>query len=88
MKMSYYPETDSLYIELSEKPGADTIVVSDALVIDVDENGTPVGIDIDSNAGEIVDLLKLRLERKSKKGVDAVLALETRFLRETLEAVG
>lgn len=62
MKISYYPETDSLYIDLSEKPGADVVVVAEGVVIDVDENGTPVGIDIDSNASKIVDLSHLALD--------------------------
>jgi uncharacterized protein YuzE len=47
MKLHYYPETDSLYIELNDQPGADAVEVSDGLVIDVDEQGNPVGIDID-----------------------------------------
>lgn len=62
MKISYYPETDSLYIDLSEKPGADVVVVSEGVVADVDENGMVVGIDIDTNASKIVDLSRLDLE--------------------------
>ena len=59
MKLSYYPGTDSLYIELSGKPGADTVVVGN-VVVDVDEDGNPVGIDIDSEASKIVDLSNIR----------------------------
>ena len=59
MKLSYYPDTDSLYIELSGKPGADTVVVGN-VVVDVDEGGNPVGIDIDSEASKIVDLSNIR----------------------------
>lgn len=62
MKLNYYPETDSLYIDLSDKPGADVIEVTDHVVVDVDENGVPVGIDIDANASKIVDLSRLEVE--------------------------
>ena len=61
MKLSYYPDTDSLYIDLSDKPGADVVEVAEHVVIDVDENGIPVGIDIDANASKIVDLSRLDL---------------------------
>lgn len=62
MRFSYHPETDSLYIHLTEKPGADVVEVSDNMVIDVDEQGVPVGIDIDANASKIVDLSHLEVE--------------------------
>ncbi len=62
MKLRYYPETDSLYIDFSEKPGASVVVVSEGVVVDVDEDGIPVGIDIDTNASEIVDLSRLEVE--------------------------
>ncbi|MGH2585214.1 MAG: DUF2283 domain-containing protein [Dehalococcoidia bacterium] len=55
MKLHYYPETDSLYIELNGKPGADAIEISDGVVVDVDANGDPVGIDIDQ-ASQRLDL--------------------------------
>ena len=55
MKLHYYPETDSLYIELKDVPGSDVIEVSDGLVIDVDDEGNPVGIDIE-RASERLDL--------------------------------
>jgi uncharacterized protein YuzE len=47
MKFSYYPETDSLYIELSENAGADAQEVSPEVVLDFDASGNLVGIDID-----------------------------------------
>lgn len=62
MRFSYHPETDSLYIHLTEKPGADVVEVSDNVVVDVDEQGVPVGIDIDANASKIVDLSHLEIE--------------------------
>ena len=47
MRINYYPETDSLYIDLSSKPSADSREVSDGIVLDYDEQGNLVGIDID-----------------------------------------
>lgn len=62
MRLSYHPDTDSLYIHLTEKPGVDVVEVSDEVVVDVDKGGVPVGIDIDANASKIVDLSRLEVE--------------------------
>lgn len=62
MKFHYYSETDSLYIDLSEKSSVDSIEVSPGVVLDFDKDGNIVGIDID-NASRIVDLS--HLEAKS-----------------------
>ena len=47
MTLSYYPDTDSLYIDLSEKTGVTSEEVSEGVVIDYDSQGHIVGIDID-----------------------------------------
>ena len=47
MKLHYYPETDSLYIELLEKPGVKTLAIRAGLNADIDDNGQVVGFDID-----------------------------------------
>ena len=47
MKINYYSETDSLYIDLSHRPSVDSREVSDGVVLDYDETGSLVGIDID-----------------------------------------
>lgn len=47
MRINYYPETDSLYIDLSPRPGVDSKEVSTGIVLDYDEDGNLVGIDID-----------------------------------------
>ena len=47
MKLHYYPETDSLYIELSDRPGAETREIAHGLNVDFDSNGAVVGLDID-----------------------------------------
>lgn len=58
MKLHYYPETDSLYIELKDAPGAETKVVADGVNLDLDQDGDLVGFDID-NASKRFDLTKL-----------------------------
>jgi uncharacterized protein YuzE len=47
MKISYYPETDSIYIELQPGPGAETREVASGLNVDLDAEGNVVGFDID-----------------------------------------
>ncbi|MGN6850148.1 MAG: DUF2283 domain-containing protein [Sphingomicrobium sp.] len=47
MKLHYYPETDSLYIELRSEPGAETREVAPGVNADFDADGTIVGLDID-----------------------------------------
>ena len=55
MKLSYYPDTDSLYIDLAAKPSAESREVSEGVVLDYDKEGNLVGIDID-NASRKLDL--------------------------------
>jgi len=62
MKLNYYPETDSLYIDLSEKPSVESREISAGVVLDYDVEGHLVGIDID-NASRKVDLKKLTLNK-------------------------
>jgi uncharacterized protein YuzE len=58
MKLHYYAETDSLYIDLNARPSADSREVADGLVVDFDSEGNVVGIDID-HASEKLDLKKV-----------------------------
>lgn len=55
MKLHYYPETDSLYIELRATPGAEVREAADGVNLDIDESGDLVGIDID-HASKRLDL--------------------------------
>ena len=54
MKLHYYPETDSAYIEFSKKPGAETREVADGLNVDLGVNGELIGIEIE-NASKHLD---------------------------------
>lgn len=58
MKLHYNLQTDSLYIDLNARPGVDSHEVGDGLVIDVDADGNPVGIDIE-HASQRLDLSTL-----------------------------
>ena len=62
MKLIYYPDTDSLYIDLSERPSVDSQEVAEGLVLDYDASGNLVGIDID-NASQKVQLKELTLRK-------------------------
>lgn len=46
MKITYYPEDDVIYIDLQDKPSVESEEVSPGIVVDFDENGHPVGIEI------------------------------------------
>ena len=64
MKLNYYPETDSLYIDLSELPSVESREISEGVVLDYDADGRLVGIDID-NASHKVEMQKLILNKLS-----------------------
>lgn len=61
MKLHYYPETDSLYVELKTGPGAETREIADGLNVDLDDSGEVVGFDID-HASKRIDLSTLETE--------------------------
>ncbi len=62
MKLKYYPETDSLYIDLSSKPSVESREISEGIVLDYDAEGSLVGIDID-NASHKIDLKEVILSK-------------------------
>ncbi len=58
MKLRYYQETDSLYIELQSRPGVEALEIAPNLVVDLDADGNVVGLDID-HASKHLDLSTL-----------------------------
>ena len=62
MKIAYYPETDSMYIDLSSRESAESKEVSPGIILDYDSEGNLTGIDID-NASNKLDLHELVLSK-------------------------
>jgi uncharacterized protein YuzE len=62
VKLKYYPDTDSLYIDLSSKPSVDSREISEGVVLDYDADGNLTGIDID-NASRKIDLKEVVLSK-------------------------
>ncbi len=55
MKINYYSETDSLYIDFGAAPATESEEVREGVVIDLDSNGNITGVDI-QHASEKLDL--------------------------------
>jgi len=72
MKLNYYPDTDSLYIDLSAKTSVESIEVSEGVVLGFDAEGNLVGMDID-NASMKLDLDELTLSRLPVKSTTFLL---------------
>lgn len=53
MKLRYFAETDSLYIELRDAPSAETREVAADLNVDLDADGDVIGFDIDHAAARL-----------------------------------
>jgi uncharacterized protein YuzE len=62
VRLNYYPDTDSLYIDLSERPSTESLEISEGIFLDYDTDGRLVGIDID-NAGNKVEMNRLVLSK-------------------------
>lgn len=69
MRINYYADTDSLYIDLSSKPSVESREVSEGIVLDYDADGNLTGIDIDqaSIKLEIKELILNRLPAEVKQ---------------------
>jgi uncharacterized protein YuzE len=55
VKLHYYADTDSLYVECQERPSIDTREITADVRLDLDAEGRPVGLDID-HASRVLDL--------------------------------
>ena len=58
MKLHYYRETDSLYIDLVDRPSTESRDVAPGVILDFDADGVLVGIDID-HASQKLDLSRV-----------------------------
>ena len=62
MRITYYPETDSMYIDFSSQESVESNEISPGVVLDYDSEGNITGIDID-NASKKLDLQELILSK-------------------------
>jgi uncharacterized protein YuzE len=74
VKLHYYPETDSPYVEFQRRPSVDTREITPDVRLDLGAQGRPVGLDID-RASKILDFetldshgLPLQLTRRRAAG--------------------
>ncbi len=69
MKVAYYAETDTLYIEFAVKPSVESREVSPGVVIDYAADGGVVGIDVDeaSMKLDVTEMTWSRLPAHSPK---------------------
>ena len=47
MKVRYFPDTDTLYIELIDTPSVESEEVMEGVVLDYDKKGKVVGVEIE-----------------------------------------
>ncbi len=62
MKVSYYPDTDSLFVKLKPGMEAEGSEVAPGIVFHYTPEGEVTAIDIDSKASKLVDLSSLEVE--------------------------
>ena len=60
MRFEYFPETDTLYIELKAGPGVNAQEVAPNVVLDFNEDGEVIGIEIE-HASKRTDLKNFQL---------------------------
>ena len=60
MKLTYFPDTDTLYIALREEPSVESDEIREGLVLDYGESGNIIGIEIEA-ASRSVQLDRLEV---------------------------
>ena len=80
MRLFYYPETDSLYVEFQDRPSVDTTEIGPEIRLDLDDAGRPVGLDID-HASRSLDLSILETEGLPHVGASGAAAKARRSRR-------
>lgn len=58
MKLRYFPDTDTLYINLKDKPSTESEEIAAEVIVDFDAEGEVVGITID-HASKKLDSLSV-----------------------------
>lgn len=62
MRIKYYKDTDSLYIDLSERKSVESLEIAPGIVVDFDEKNHIVGIDIE-RASENLNFSQFEISR-------------------------
>lgn len=62
MKLEYFADTDSLYIDFRDQPSVESAEIASGVIVDYDAHGRVVGIDID-NGSRNVDLTRVVLSK-------------------------
>ena len=57
MRLEYFPDTDTIYIDINETTSVDSKEISNGIVLDFDASGQLNGIEID-NARNVANLSK------------------------------
>ena len=70
MRLAYDPQTDSLYIHLTETPATDSDEVADGVVLDFDASGALVGIDV-QHASQKADIRRLSVSHLPLQTLEA-----------------
>ena len=70
MRLNYDVATDSLYIHLAERPAVDSDEVVDGVVLDYDEAGALVGIDV-QHASQKADIRRLAVSHMPLTDLEA-----------------
>ncbi|MEM3486565.1 MAG: DUF2283 domain-containing protein [Candidatus Methanomethyliaceae archaeon] len=71
VEFHYYSDTDSLYIDLSNKPSMESQEVAPGIVLDFDIGDNLVGIDIDK-ASRVLDLSLLEMRNLPIKNLSVI----------------
>lgn len=61
MIFEYFPDTDMLYIKLTDAPSTESEEIAPGVVLDFDEDNRIVGVEIE-DAGRRIDLSRLELK--------------------------
>ena len=75
MKLTYYSDTDSLYVEFTERPSVESVEIAAGVIVDFDGQGRVVGIDIDNARN------KMDLDRVVISNVPAMIEVDRRIDR-------
>ena len=67
-EVHYYPETDTMWVVLSDRPSVESAEVAENVIVALSEDGEPVAIEFLGPVSEIfADLIERAVQPKSKQ---------------------